>query len=63
MNKAKLDEAINEAERFLDKANIAKKNLITDPFGNKYKSAVKRASMDLTRSLSELRKSTLCDIN
>lgn len=58
----KLQDAINEAHRFLDKANTAKARLIAEKsqqygcYSTKEMASAKRASMDLTRSLSELRK-------
>jgi len=58
----KLQDAINEAHRFLDKAKAAKERLIEEQ-NKKYKSysakemaSAKRASMDLTRALSDFRK-------
>lgn len=52
--------AIQEAERFIEKANSAIQHLQDDKFA-KYKShkvaAAKRASMDLTRQLVFVRKS------
>lgn len=54
-----LNEAINEAKRFLKKSKELKKeignNNVNMHWASKYKSAVKRSSMDLTRSLSKLR--------
>lgn len=60
--RAKIDkyqDTINEAKRFIKKAEIAKKKMKEDRyavFGCKETGAAKRASMDLTRSLAELRK-------
>ena len=54
-----LDDAIKEAERFIKKAELAKERLIDDKFawsGTKETGAVKRASMDLTRELVNIRK-------
>jgi|TARA_R110000772_G_scaffold228944_1_gene339727 hypothetical protein len=54
-----LDEAINEARRFIDKAEKAKLGLCTNDYawvGTKETGAAKRASMDLTRSLVSVRK-------
>ena len=51
--------AIAEANRFIKKAKLALKKLETDSFasfGCKETGAAKRASMDLTRSLAELRR-------
>lgn len=59
MNITKLDVAIAEAYRFIDKAKAARVKLEDEPtaaWGSKETSAAKRSSMDLTRSLSELRK-------
>ena len=55
----KLDEAVKECNRFIKKARKAKTRLLNDKFaeyGCKETSAVRRASMDLTRALAELRK-------
>ena len=58
MNATTLDAAIREAQRFLDRAMTVK----ADPsalqfYGCKAKTAaLRRASMDLTRALAELRK-------
>lgn len=54
------EDAINEAERFLVKAREAK-DFLVDAKGGYYGSskivaAAKRASLDLTRALAELRK-------
>lgn len=60
MIKQDLQAAINEAARFLNKANAAIVEMnagrIQPYTPNKEASAVKRASMDLTRSLAELRR-------
>jgi len=58
---ATLSEAINEADRFIGKARIARARLNaikTKYHGrpSKEAAAVKRASMDLTRALADLRK-------
>ncbi len=59
----KLQDAINEANRFLDKANAAKARLIAEQdskyfcYATKEMGAAKRASMDLSRALTELRRS------
>ena len=53
-----LNDAIIEAQRFIDKANEAKERLINDryaSFGCKEMAAAKRASMDLTRALVAVR--------
>ena len=56
----KLTDAMKEAERFLVKAEVACHSLRTDKFaymsGTKETGACRRASMDLTRALAELRK-------
>ena len=55
----KLNSAIIEAERFIEKAKLAQVRLANDDWAKyrcKEASAAKRASMDLTRSLTELRK-------
>ena len=59
----KLDAAISEAERFLNKAKKCKKTRTPNHFdksifyfGSKESSAVKRSSMDLTRALADLRR-------
>lgn len=56
----KLCEAISEAERFIQKAEFAILRLSTDDIatitGCKEMAAAKRASMDLTRALVELRR-------
>lgn len=54
-----LNEAINEARRFLKAAEAAKKRIKGDMYwamGCRETGACRRASMDLTRSLAELRK-------
>lgn len=70
MNLNKLNNSIEEAERFLEKAKILKSELKNTyeiegyngrkiqctPSCPKESGAVRRASMDLTRSLAELRK-------
>ena len=62
MDKVKLGRAILEAKRFLKKANevlardIAEESNKWKPWGTKENAACKRASMDLSRTLSELRK-------
>lgn len=62
---AKLARSIQEAERFLVAAKAAQARLILDGYGvdvtpvvgNKNTGAVRRASLDLTRTLAELRSS------
>ncbi len=59
MTKEKLFAAMFEARRFLKKAETAMKRFNDDKyaeFGSKETGAAKRASMDLTRALAELRK-------
>ena len=56
----KLNDAISEAERFIKKAQAYQMKVVDDSyaiFGCKEGGAAKRASMDLSRSLSELRNS------
>jgi hypothetical protein len=48
------DLAISEAERFLEKARAARRDL--DSYGNAKTAAAKRASMDLTRALAVFRR-------
>ena len=62
MNKTKLQVAIIEAKRFLAKAQAATVRMEVDKEmtftfqGTKEDAACKRASMDLSRALSDLRK-------
>ncbi len=53
-----LEEAIYEARRFIDKANLALHQAGNSNFlyCGKETAACRRSSMDLTRSLAELRK-------
>ena len=54
-----LTNAIEEAERFIKFAELAKEKLITDDMawsGRKETGAAKRASMDLSRELVNVRK-------
>jgi hypothetical protein len=56
-----IDYAVAEAERFLRKAQLVirkprEKNYRPDPEGPKETGALRRASMDLTRALAEMRK-------
>jgi hypothetical protein len=61
MKEARLNTAILEAERFLKKAKIAKKEIPWSDGGFIYQSrkaaACKRASLDLTMALADLRRS------
>lgn len=55
----KIDKAIKEANRFILKAKQAKKRLYDDRlacFGCKETGALRRASMDLTRILVDIRR-------
>ena len=58
-----LNEAINEAERFLRKAKKAKSGVHKNEYGSiefasqSDTAAVKRASMDLTKALAAIRRS------
>lgn len=56
MNQIKLKQAVKEAKRFLKRAKVLRKAVeeSTYPFP-KEQGAVRRSSMDLTRSLAELR--------
>lgn len=57
MNHQKLITAIAEAERFLERARDAQNNPHEYDFvGTKYTGACRRASMDLTRALADLRR-------
>ena len=66
MDRAKIKKAANEAKRFLVRVDAALDDLIVckgvngstfeSQQGNKGTAALRRASLDLTRSLSELRK-------
>jgi hypothetical protein len=59
MNNDSLQKAINEAKRFLQMAKLFQERAKTDKyafFGTKEGGAVRRASLDLTRSLAEMRK-------
>lgn len=61
MKVEKLYQAKQEAERFLKKVEELEKDIgkSSSPYlyGSKFTGAVKRASMDLTRSLADLRRS------
>ncbi len=54
----KVEEAIYEARRFIDKANLALQRVGKSKYFycSKETAACRRSSMDLTRSLAELRK-------
>jgi len=69
MDKKKLDTAVNEAKKFLDRVKELqteqKKTMTYEVFGEQHtyipscpkeSGAVRRASMDLTRALADLRK-------
>lgn len=60
MNVKKLNKAIREAQRFIRTAKEAKERLEADRYasitGSAETGAAKRASMDLSRSLVELRR-------
>ena len=58
-NDAQLEVAIGEAERFLDRATIAIDKFAADPeacWQSPHFAAAKRASLDLTRALADLRR-------
>ncbi len=54
----KVKEAIQEARKFIDKANLALQRIGNSEYFycSKETAACRRSSMDLTRSLAELRK-------
>lgn len=62
MDKDRIIEAIHEAERFVKRARVALKRLSHEEtqewqcMGTKEVGAMKRASLDLTRALAELRR-------
>ena len=59
MNILKLNNAVNEARRFIEKAQDAREIIALDStatYSCKETGAARRASMDLTRALAELRK-------
>ena len=56
MNKATLATAINEANRFLKLANDISPKEVDDIWPSIKRASIKRASMDLTRALANLRK-------
>ena len=59
MREATLTQAIMAAERFVELAEAARKRIVADRYalhGSKETAAAKRASMDLTRALAEMRK-------
>jgi len=53
---ARYDAALSEARRFVFKAEAARLEISEDDYSHKARAAAKRSSMDLSRSLSELRK-------
>jgi len=60
ITKNRLDICILEAERFIQKAHEAKKRFLQDSmsiYGCAETGACRRASMDLTRALAQLRSS------
>jgi hypothetical protein len=60
MNKVTLGIAIREAERFLASAKYTDEQTTKDHmlfYGSKITASTKRASLDLTRALAQLRKS------
>ncbi|GDX74728.1 hypothetical protein LBMAG40_13850 [Cyanobium sp.] len=59
MNARTLQAAINKAERFLDLARELQAHFHSGYFnGSKTSGATRRASMDLTRALADLRRPT-----
>jgi hypothetical protein len=57
MNEAVLEAAMAEAKRFIRMARIASSALKQDTYyGGKETAAAKRASMDLTRALADVRR-------
>jgi len=57
MNRDKLAAAVAEAERFIKRAEALADNPPRYDFlGNKETGAIRRASMDLTRALADLRR-------
>lgn len=57
MKKTDVFKAISEAERFIKAAELAiKHEEVGSAYGGKYSAACKRASLDLTRALAEMRK-------
>jgi hypothetical protein len=59
MNARTLQAAINEAERFLDLARELQPEFANGYYhGSKVSGATRRASMDLTRALADLRRPT-----
>lgn len=59
MNKTSIDKAIDEANRFLDAAHKVRR-MLSEGGDKDYRltAAAKRASLDLSRALTELRKPT-----
>lgn len=56
MTPDKLNAAIAEATRFLERAYALQKEGGSTYYGSKESGAVRRSSMDLTRALSDLRR-------
>ena len=56
MNKATLATAIVEAERFLKLAKAIPAQEVEDIWPSIQRASIKRASMDLTRALADMRK-------
>ena len=61
MNNEKITEAVREAKRFIEKHKKFAESLTQSQsgyayFGSKESGALRRASMDLTRALAEMRK-------
>lgn len=59
MSPDKIQEAISEAQRFIVRAEKAMSDFVTNPYaynGTPATAACKRASMDLTRALADMRK-------
>lgn len=59
MNNDSLDAAIIEAKRFLEVAQETKRLVKADSmlfYGSKHTAATKRASLDLTRALADMRR-------
>lgn len=62
MNKEKINNAVLEAQKFIDRANIVLNDLDNSAYkrdycvGNKNSGALRRQSLELTNSLATLRK-------
>jgi hypothetical protein len=54
---ARYDNALAEARRFVFKAERARVEIVGSEYNHIHQAAAKRASMDLTRALAELRRS------